>query len=978
MKRSVLALIFLALVATLLAQQPVLLRNSQYLGWEGTHVALPNGTTMVFWNDTSSGSSDVLAQATNSEGIMQWTAPRPVASSDQEERILSAVLSSDNSVIIQYYSYSNLDNGYSYRVQKLNQSGQRLWGDDGVLILVGNLNRKGVSITPNAVGGAYAIYRSESSNGEVLGKNLDSNGINLWPQASLFSIPGLYSIDSVEDGQGGIIIKTRTYVSNLGFLSRLFRYNATGNPVGPSPLIDPAVIGFQDYDILRDAQGNYVLYTYPGQNIQMQKIDADGNLLLSTMVTHVNQYGTYISEYKLCPTPEGGIVYAFSWGGINSEFGVVLRNLDVNLQDIWTQPVEFACPDWTFDLCLDASNGIWISMIQYGETFSSINTTVLCARIDNSSMVSFNPMAISSEQRSKYKPIIRAFPAKALVIWNDFSTQTNGLRGQIVSNAGLAMLEQDGREIHGVLNGGAELKQVFALNNGYMQIYEDSRIECQAKIYYQLTDMQGNPTLEDGGRAMNPNYDKHETYLDSKLTAANTTLILYSVYDIALQQYSLYLKEISASDTELSPGPGICVTSSQNSSFFGSLLGNIGNDVIVMWSDTPDGSFYHSFWGQRYSNGIPQWPVEGKLLVAANNNYIYSKALHGDYLVFQQEDYQTFSMSVRALKIGSNGDPAPGWPQGGLAVIPGTTYFAMYLHSGIVNDDLLVFMSYSDQSDVRSSVQKLNSDGQALWGNTGVNIGNNANAYDYWIDDAVYGDNITWIKRVMGVYELRVMSMDQNGNLVWGEEGVDLDQLASEYSEFKLAGFANGTYAVFYTNNFNEFSSGIHRQDISEGGALLNPAPLTIVANRFYLRNLNLATHQDTAMLSWNDELYYDRGDAIPLSSLWTCKMDAYPVSSEDPLIPALAGNAYNFPNPFRNQTTIRFEIKTAEPVQVDIYNLRGQHVRSLLNESKAPGSYDLAWDTKDDDGRAVANGVYLYKIRTGTYSSSKKMILLK
>jgi hypothetical protein len=189
-----------------------------------------------------------------------------------------------------------------------------------------------------------------------------------------------------------------------------------------------------------------------------------------------------------------------------------------------------------------------------------------------------------------------------------------------------------------------------------------------------------------------------------------------------------------------------------------------------MWSDTPDGSFYHSFWGQRYSNGIPQWPVEGKLLVAANNNYIYSKALHGDYLVFQQEDYQTFSMSVRALKIGSNGDPAPGWPQGGLAVIPGTTYFAMYLHSGIVNDDLLVFMSYSDQSDVRSSVQKLNSDGQALWGNTGVIIGNNANAYDYWIDDAVYGDNITWIKRVMGVYELRVMSMDQNGNLVWAKK----------------------------------------------------------------------------------------------------------------------------------------------------------------------------------------------------------------
>jgi len=220
--------------------------------------------------------------------------------------------------------------------------------------------------------------------------------------------------------------------------------------------------------------------------------------------------------------------------------------------------------------------------------------------------------------------------------------------------------------------------------------------------------------------------------------------------------------------------------------------------------------------------------------------------------------------------------------------------------------------------------------------------------------------------------------MDQNGNYLWGENGCSLGTAPTEWSQYKLAGYANGTYSVFYANYLFEQISGLYRRDLSAEGTFLNPEPLTMVESDLLITNLNLFTDQNTGMLSWNAVGYYDRGESIVLNSLWTCRVNAYPVSIEDPLIPAMIGSVSNYPNPFRNQTTIRFDIKAATPVKVDIYNLRGQHVRSLLDDSKAPGSYDLAWDTKDDNGRAVANGVYLYKIRTGTYSSSKKMILLK
>jgi len=85
-----------------------------------------------------------------------------------------------------------------------------------------------------------------------------------------------------------------------------------------------------------------------------------------------------------------------------------------------------------------------------------------------------------------------------------------------------------------------------------------------------------------------------------------------------------------------------------------------------------------------------------------------------------------------------------------------------------------------------------------------------------------------------------------------------------------------------------------------------------------------------------------------------------------------------NHPNPFVGSTSIDFAIKEASNVKVDVYNLKGQLVRSLVNESKAQGEYSLNWDSRDNNGLPVAAGVYLYKIQAGKFSSSKKMVLLK
>ncbi len=87
MKRVFLLLPFVFATVLLLAQQPNLLRNSQYLGFEGHKVNLSNSSTMVIWNDTSSGNSDILAQKISSLGNVLWPSARSLVSKPYDQRI---------------------------------------------------------------------------------------------------------------------------------------------------------------------------------------------------------------------------------------------------------------------------------------------------------------------------------------------------------------------------------------------------------------------------------------------------------------------------------------------------------------------------------------------------------------------------------------------------------------------------------------------------------------------------------------------------------------------------------------------------------------------------------------------------------------------------------------------------------------------------------------------------------------------------
>jgi hypothetical protein len=95
-------------------------------------------------------------------------------------------------------------------------------------------------------------------------------------------------------------------------------------------------------------------------------------------------------------------------------------------------------------------------------------------------------------------------------------------------------------------------------------------------------------------------------------------------------------------------------------------------------------------------------------------------------------------------------------------------------------------------------------------------------------------------------------------------------------------------------------------------------------------------------------------------------------------LVPQQFNLVQNYPNPFNSQTNIQFEIPISSKIRVDIFNILGQKVRTLLDDQKTPGYYSINWNGENDFGEAVNSGIYLLKLSSEKYSSAKKMVLLK
>jgi hypothetical protein len=100
-------------------------------------------------------------------------------------------------------------------------------------------------------------------------------------------------------------------------------------------------------------------------------------------------------------------------------------------------------------------------------------------------------------------------------------------------------------------------------------------------------------------------------------------------------------------------------------------------------------------------------------------------------------------------------------------------------------------------------------------------------------------------------------------------------------------------------------------------------------------------------------------------------------ISVYDDLLPGKLRILGNFPNPFNPNTAVRFEVLENARVNLEIFSITGQKIKSLADGEYEPGLYTIPWNGKDNNGDEIGSGVYFYRLSVDGRSISTKMLKL-
>lgn len=176
-----------------------------------------------------------------------------------------------------------------------------------------------------------------------------------------------------------------------------------------------------------------------------------------------------------------------------------------------------------------------------------------------------------------------------------------------------------------------------------------------------------------------------------------------------------------------------------------------------------------------------------------------------------------------------------------------------------------------------------------------------------------------------------------------------------------------------YTDSekWESISSGIKFTEAGPADVsfVIAQGPFTIESNSFIQLSYALLAGENLADLQSN---------ADSARTLWNQLFTTAVTERPSNKLPDHFVLEQNFPNPFNPETTIHYQIPKATEVEITIFNLRGQKIRTLVKQNQPAGFYSVQWDGTSETGQQVANGVYLYKLKAGDFIQTRKMLLLK
>jgi hypothetical protein len=265
--------------------------------------------------------------------------------------------------------------------------------------------------------------------------------------------------------------------------------------------------------------------------------------------------------------------------------------------------------------------------------------------------------------------------------------------------------------------------------------------------------------------------------------------------------------------------------------------------------------------------------------------------------------------------------------------------------------------------DTRDSKNEINykrsTDAGITWGADTRLSNDSVNAYASSI--AVSGNNVyvVWQEEEEIYYK-----RSTNGGINWGA----VTRLTNDINSSKqpcIVVSGNNVHLTWYDNRDGNYE--IYYKRSTNGGSTWG-ADTRLTDDFSYSSYPSIALSSSNVHVLWmderdgNKEIYYKRNP--------NGNVGINNISNE---IPATYSLGQNYPNPFNPTTKIKFDVARISDVKIAVYDVMGREVQTLVNESLKPGTYETTFA-----GSQLTSGVYFYKLITGDFVETKKMLLIK
>jgi hypothetical protein len=1005
------------------------IRQGNRIEWSRTTAQDAAGNTLMVWSDTRSGDRDIYAQLFSPEGVALWTAGGVnVCNRAPRHQSSPAACAVADGWIVAWID-ARTDSFGDVWAQKLNNAGARVWtGNNGTGMPVdanpSMVNELSVRIVPDGTGGALIAWEDtrHGDTGDIYAQRINAGGEVPWNSAlAVTNVSGAQNqLVAAADGNGNMLLAWHDerhpenhdiYAAKVtpdselpwGGQNGMAVCTASNNQIIPTICFDGASGCYLAWTDYRSTSNDLYVQSISGAGV-IQWV-ANGVVLCNAVY---DQESVRLALSTNAGTPDGCIA-VWEDQRVNGECReVYAQKVSPQGGMLWQANGMLVCGNAGQDslgasgdtredvrLISDRSGGLvcaWEDTRNVDNDWS--NSDIYASRVLSGGTFGWGSGCgvLIADGAQRQESAALAFAGDGVIVmFDDWSAGSQTLKVQKASlSDGSPLLTPTGVTALAGLDGDADEQCALELSPGRTAVvWVDARAASSGyQLFYQILngdgeceqDVNGIPLITDnsGGsliRQENPN-----------LCADGNGGFFVVFEDLRSAVKQIRLSHVNV-EGEVDNSPAGSIVYYDATAFSDQIRPYCASDgnggCYVAWSNY-DRSFYLDAYVMRMNaDGSPAWQQPVRLTNSQDDDMVYGLVSGPNgccTVVWQSGAYQGFDISAASVC------------RDGLVAFNGTVCNAANEQSTpaiIADGQGGAYFAWEDKRNASPQngygrdiyAQHLGSSGEELWNHNGVLVsGDTLSQYKPAL--ALSGDGslfVVWQDfRNNNHLDLYGQKLSPAGALLWPEHGMVICAAAGDQSgQALLRDSGNGLFVVWQDNrsywpqayathlDADGAPTGDAYWVAGSGGALTEPVP------QWQWHPAAVSDGAGGLVAVWTDQ----RSSGIePWRDLYAQHIaDANAAKDRPDGMPAAYALAQNFPNPFNPVTQISFDLPHAGQTTLKVYDLLGREVATLLSRSLTAGNHQVNFN-----GGSLASGLYFYRIESGSFSATKKMVLLK